>query len=124
MPLNDPFGGWVYWSRLPQAAIDRVEIVRGAASDLYGADAVGGVIQVVPADVRRTRAPDVARGRIARHVARVGVSARRGRLPATAPGFGIGVGAERFVDRRRPIIAEDVRGPIDTPAGVGRRRGW
>ncbi|HST91745.1 MAG TPA: Plug domain-containing protein, partial [Brevundimonas sp.] len=40
VPLNDPFGGWVYWSRLPQAAIDRIEIVRGATSDLYGADAV------------------------------------------------------------------------------------
>ena len=29
--LNDPFGGWVYWNRVPQAAIDRVEVVRGAA---------------------------------------------------------------------------------------------
>ncbi len=41
--LNDPFGGWVYWDRVPAAAIDRVEVVRGGASDLYGADALVGV---------------------------------------------------------------------------------
>jgi outer membrane cobalamin receptor len=29
---------------VPHAAIDRVEIVRGGGSDLYGADAVGGVV--------------------------------------------------------------------------------
>jgi outer membrane receptor protein involved in Fe transport len=45
VPLNDPFGGWVYWSRIPRAAIERVEVVRGGASDLYGNAAMGGVIQ-------------------------------------------------------------------------------
>jgi outer membrane receptor protein involved in Fe transport len=47
VPLNDPFGGWVYWGRIPRASIDRVEIVRGGASDLYGSSAMGGVIQFV-----------------------------------------------------------------------------
>ncbi|HXH07277.1 MAG TPA: TonB-dependent receptor plug domain-containing protein, partial [Vicinamibacterales bacterium] len=46
VPLNDPFGGWVYWNRIPLAALDRVEVVRGAASELYGSDALGGVIQL------------------------------------------------------------------------------
>lgn len=45
IPLNDPFGGWVYWDRLPRAAIDRIEVVRGGASDLYGSAAMGGVVQ-------------------------------------------------------------------------------
>ena len=35
------------WDRVPQAAIERVEVVRGAASDLYGADALSGVVQVL-----------------------------------------------------------------------------
>ena len=47
VPLNDAFGGWIYWDRVPQAALDRVEIVRGGSSDLYGANAVGGVIQIL-----------------------------------------------------------------------------
>jgi outer membrane receptor protein involved in Fe transport len=47
VPLNDAFGGWIYWDRVPQTALDRVEIVRGGSSDLYGANAVGGVIQIL-----------------------------------------------------------------------------
>ncbi len=46
VPLNDPFGGWVYWGRIPRLSVDRIEIVRGGASELYGTDALGGVIQV------------------------------------------------------------------------------
>jgi outer membrane receptor protein involved in Fe transport len=53
--LNDPFGSWVYWNRVPIAAIDRVEVVRGATGDLYGADALGGVIQVLTLDANRPR---------------------------------------------------------------------
>jgi len=55
LPLNDPFGSWVYWNRLPQAAIERVEVVRGATGDLYGADALGGVVQVLTFEPNRTR---------------------------------------------------------------------
>ena len=55
VPLNDPFGSWVYWNRVPLAAIDRVEVVRGGAGDLYGADALGGVIQLLTFSPRRPR---------------------------------------------------------------------
>src|SRR5262249_4296257 len=47
LPLNDAFGGWVYWDRIPRAAIDRIEVVRGGSSDLYGSDALSGVINVI-----------------------------------------------------------------------------
>ena len=43
--LVDPFGGWVTWDRLPSASIATVEVVRGGASNLYGSDAMGGVVQ-------------------------------------------------------------------------------
>jgi outer membrane receptor protein involved in Fe transport len=47
VPLNDPFGGWVYWGRVPRAAVERAEVLRGGASDLYGSSAMGGVVQFV-----------------------------------------------------------------------------
>src|SRR5881227_210364 len=47
VPLNDPFGGWIYWGRIPLVAIDRAEVVRGGASDLYGSGAMSGVVQFV-----------------------------------------------------------------------------
>jgi outer membrane receptor protein involved in Fe transport len=43
--LNDPFGGWVYWGRIPQEELASVEVVRGGISSLYGSSALGGVIQ-------------------------------------------------------------------------------
>jgi outer membrane receptor protein involved in Fe transport len=47
VPLNDAFGGWIFWGRVPRAALDRIEVLRGGASDLYGSGAMGGVIQFV-----------------------------------------------------------------------------
>jgi outer membrane receptor protein involved in Fe transport len=47
VPLNDAFGGWIYWNKVPQVVIDRIEVQRGSGSDLYGADAVGGVVQLL-----------------------------------------------------------------------------
>lgn len=44
VPLVDPFGGWVYWDRVPSAELASVEVYRGGASNLYGSDALGGVI--------------------------------------------------------------------------------
>ena len=46
VPLNDPFGGWIYWGRVPEESISSVELVRGPASDLYGSSAVGGVVSI------------------------------------------------------------------------------
>jgi outer membrane receptor protein involved in Fe transport len=47
VPLNDAFGGWVYWDRVPRSAIEQIEVVRGGSSDLYGSDALSGVINVI-----------------------------------------------------------------------------
>jgi len=46
VPLNDPFGAWVYWNRVPMAALQRIDVVRGASGDIHGNDALGGVIQL------------------------------------------------------------------------------
>jgi outer membrane receptor protein involved in Fe transport len=46
-PLVDAFGGWVYWDRVPRASLANVEVFRGGASNLYGSDALGGVVQFI-----------------------------------------------------------------------------
>ena len=38
--------GAAVWDNIPLAAIDRIEVLRGPASALYGSDAVGGVVQI------------------------------------------------------------------------------
>ena len=45
VPLNDPFGSWVYWDRVPDVAVTSVEVAQEGASSLYGSEALGGVVQ-------------------------------------------------------------------------------
>ncbi|HET9784245.1 MAG TPA: TonB-dependent receptor, partial [Terriglobales bacterium] len=51
LPLNDFYGGWVDWLRVPDAALATMTVVSGGASPLYGNDALSGVIGL------ETRAP-------------------------------------------------------------------
>src|SRR5882672_5881785 len=45
VPVNAP-GGFFDFSHLTTDNVDRIEIVRGPASVLYGADAVSGIVQI------------------------------------------------------------------------------
>jgi outer membrane receptor protein involved in Fe transport len=56
IPLNDAFGGWIYWDELPELRIGSVTVVRGGASDLYGSSAIGGVIEMQPVPADRNHA--------------------------------------------------------------------
>lgn len=46
MRVNSATLGTTAFENIPLAQIDRIEILRGPASSLYGADAIGGVIQI------------------------------------------------------------------------------
>jgi outer membrane receptor protein involved in Fe transport len=53
-PVNDPFFGYVQWNKVPMEVVDRIEVVRGGSSSLYGTYALGGVINFI------TRQPDAS----------------------------------------------------------------
>jgi len=107
IPLNDPFGGWVYWDRVPAAAIERVEVARGGSSDLYGSDALGGAIRIDTADSGVRLFADGGQDRTARLSAFAGRSFDR--LDARA-------GAEQFTTGGYVTAAPESRGPIDVAA--------
>jgi iron complex outermembrane receptor protein len=44
IPVNDAWGEWIDWGRVPKGMLDRVEVVEGGTSSLYGNGAMGGVI--------------------------------------------------------------------------------
>jgi len=46
VPANDPFGDWVYWRSMSPLGIQRIEVVPGGGSALYGNYALGGVMQI------------------------------------------------------------------------------
>jgi len=124
LPLNDPFGGWVYWSRVPRASVSRIEVLRGGASSLYGSAALGGVINIL---TRQTNAPTLALtaayGNQSTHDVSLFAGGRRGSWDAS-------IAAESFSTDGYRIVDERERGLVDTPAGsrhatvdlsVGRR---
>src|SRR6476620_7056469 len=53
IPVNDPFGGWVYWTRLSPEEFERVEMSRGAATSVFGDRAMSGAISLFSRPVER-----------------------------------------------------------------------
>jgi outer membrane receptor protein involved in Fe transport len=107
VPLNDPVGGWVYWNRVPFAALEEVSVARGAAGDVQGADALAGVVSLQSARQGARmllEAGSDATGRASGYV---------GRLRAGQWAFGA---AEAFNTDGFVIVAPESRGPIDTRA--------
>jgi outer membrane cobalamin receptor len=115
VPLNDAFGGWVYWDKVPHAAIDRIEVVRGGGGDLYGADAVGGVVQILTVEpggpfVRLLlEAGNLQTGRLSGFV-----GTRRGPWTMSA-------GAQWFTTDGFIRVADEERGAIDRASGSAHR---
>ena len=53
-PAITPESGGALWNLVPLAAIERIEVIKGAYSSLYGSSAMGGIVNVI------TRTPDTA----------------------------------------------------------------
>jgi outer membrane receptor protein involved in Fe transport len=47
VPINDPFGGWVYWDRVPLQSVEQIEVVRGGGASVWGNYALGGVVNII-----------------------------------------------------------------------------
>ncbi len=56
--INNPHGGSYDLNCIPLSAIERVEVVKGASSVLYGSDALAGVINII------TKKPEETKGHI------------------------------------------------------------
>ena len=118
VPLNDPFGSWVYWNRIPQAAVDRVEVVRGATGDLYGAYALGGVVQLLTVQPNRTRARATFDG--GSH------DTFRGSMfvAGEKKGWSASAAYEGVRTDGAYVLAPEVRGAVDTKADSDYKTGY
>ena len=104
IPLNDPFGGWIFWGRIPRASLERIEVLRGGASDVYGSGAMSGVVQFI------RRRDDLA-------IDIEGGSERTGDaslfLPLTRGEWSGSVAADFFTTDGYVIVAPESRGIVD-----------
>jgi len=107
IPANDPFGGWVAWRAVPRIGLERVEVVPGGGSALYGNYALGGVIQAFSRPIE-PGALDVAADYGAFDTSTVAARAadRWGQVGASVEG-------EIFDSDGYPVVAPYARGAID-----------
>ncbi len=115
IPFNDPFGGWVYWTRVPLLSVDRIEVTEGTTSSLYGNYAMGGVINIVTSGpTRRTLEIKPQYGNRATPKVDFFASDRWNKVGAAVEG-------SFFNTDGFPIVAERERGSIDNNANVDYR---
>ncbi len=115
VPLNDPFGGWVAWTKVPRESLAGAEIVRGGGATAWGNAALGGIVQLFTAN------PGATSGRLA---ASYGEFATHSVELAVAQPIGPGilqVLGRDFSTDGFPLVAPEDRGSIDIPAASDHR---
>ncbi|MCS7052530.1 MAG: TonB-dependent receptor [Ignavibacterium sp.] len=53
LPFHTGDTGEIVWEMIPTTEIQRIEIIKGAASSLYGSSAIGGVINAITRDISK-----------------------------------------------------------------------
>ncbi len=112
IPINDPFGGWIYWARVPQSSLSEVQIVPGGVSALYGNDALGGVVNLVTKPAVQTDGNiEVSYGNENSPFGSGWGALRFGQWNLS--GSGEGFRTDGYID-----VPQDIRGSVDTPVNV------
>ena len=113
VPLNSPFGGWVYWNRVPRVNVDSVQVYNGATSDLYGSGALGGVINITS---RTTPATFFDMEASAGNKVTAATSFSAGKAFGK---WGVLFAGQALHTDGYILVPQIQRGPIDTAAGTG-----
>ena len=113
VPLNSPFGGWVYWNRAPRVNIENVSVQNGATSSLYGSGALGGVVNIT-SDTRWGTGLDVEASAGNKGTAVTSFSG--GKIWGD---WGIVAAGEALHTNGYVLVPENQRGSVDTAAGTG-----
>lgn len=58
VPVNDGRTGLVEWTQVPLSEIERIEVLRGSASEAYGDAALGAVVNIVTRDIASAGLPE------------------------------------------------------------------
>jgi outer membrane receptor protein involved in Fe transport len=110
VPLNDPFGGWVFWDQVPEQEIDRIEVVEGGVSDLYGSTALGGVVQI------ETKPPLATSLSLESSLGNELTAFTSARAVLRSDVWAISINGEGFRSDGYILVPADLRGSVDSNA--------
>ncbi|MFL6429711.1 MAG: TonB-dependent receptor [Acidobacteriaceae bacterium] len=122
IPLNDAFGGWIYWDELPELSIGGVTVVRGGASDLYGSSAIGGVVEMLPVTAARNHAELVSSEGTFHTFDEAGLLSGTVRNAGGGGWSGLATGGVVLTDGYI-LVAPEQRGPVDVKSNVHAQNG-
>jgi len=112
IPLNDPFGGWVYWTRVSPDEVGRIEISRGASTSVFGDRALGGVVSLFSREPEKHRLTgEYEVGNRNTHTASAGYSHLFQRMAVSGMG-------RAFTTNGYILVPEPIRGRVDREATV------
>ncbi|MDZ4801805.1 MAG: TonB-dependent receptor [Bryobacteraceae bacterium] len=111
VPINDPFGGWVYWTRVAPRELERIEISRGASTSVFGDRAMSGAINLFSRPLGRWAWLSYEGGNRNTHSVSGGGAYLWNR-------FGASTNLRTFTTDGYYIVRADRRGRADTPANV------
>ncbi len=108
VPVNDPFGGWVYWSRLPTSSVDSIALTRGGGAGPWGNAALAGTIRI---DTKQRDGLDMelAGGSDGTLLSQASVG-------GSANGWHMGLSGSAFRTDGVKLVEPARRGPIDIKA--------
>ena len=115
VPLNDPFGGWIAWTKVPRESLAGAELLRGGGATAWGNAALGGVVQLLTENPSAGHERlSASSGDFSTRETELGVS-----LPA-GPGR-LQLLAEDFSTAGFSLVAPEDRGPVDIAAASRHR---
>lgn len=110
VPLNDPFGGWIYWNRVPRSALRQVEVIKSPVSTAWGNAGMGGAVHFrTDAVGLQEFQADLQGGELGTVDADVAWRHPYGRLNLLLSG-------RYFRTDGYYLLPPDQRGPVDVPA--------
>ena len=117
IPLNSPFGGWVYWTRIVPDELARVELTESASTSLFGDRSMGGAISLFSRVAER----QVSAG----HIGFAYEAGNRGTHDVEASGsylirqrWALSAVSRDFITDGWYLVPGSVRGTVDRLAGV------
>ena len=125
VPLNDPFGGWIAWSKIPRDNIAQVEVLPGGGASAWGNAALSGVIQISsiplgtpeqPVDVASAPANTYGSGRASASAGNFGTHDESLILTQPIGRSAVQAMGEDFGTHGYMVVAPERRGPVDVPA--------